>query len=97
MPGSAPSALRSPFDLPYDPNEEKPNLKGDSFDQEFFTSLQKELQFCRHESFNYFSLEPRQNRAYVRGRRFPGMGNEDWFEQLISKEGNESVLKLSHH
>ncbi|OIW16518.1 hypothetical protein TanjilG_32189 [Lupinus angustifolius] len=93
MPGSAPSALRSPFDLPYDPNEEKPNLKGDSFDQEFFISLQKELQFCRHESFSYFSLEPRQNRAYARGRRFPGMGNEDWFEQLISKEGNENESK----
>ncbi|CAL0307756.1 unnamed protein product [Lupinus luteus] len=93
MPGSAPSALRSPFDLPYDPNEEKPNLKGDSFDQEFFTSLQKELQFCRHESFNYFSVEPRQNRAYARGRRFQGMGNEDWFEQLISKEGNANESK----
>jgi len=34
MPGSAPSALRSPFDIPYDPFEEKPNLTGDSFDQE---------------------------------------------------------------
>ncbi|XP_061347126.1 uncharacterized protein LOC133292707 [Gastrolobium bilobum] len=35
MPGSAPSALRSPFDLPYGPFEEKPNLTGDSFHQEF--------------------------------------------------------------
>ncbi|XP_047149595.1 uncharacterized protein LOC124821712 [Vigna umbellata] len=34
MPGSAPSALRSPFDIPYDPLEEKPNLTGDGFDQE---------------------------------------------------------------
>ncbi|XP_019459608.1 PREDICTED: uncharacterized protein LOC109359415 isoform X2 [Lupinus angustifolius] len=92
-PGSAPSALRSPFDIPYDPNEEKPILKGDSFDQEFFTTLQKELQFCRHESFNYFSLEPRQNLAYPRARRFPGKGNEDWFEQLISKERNECEPK----
>ncbi|KAE9606001.1 hypothetical protein Lalb_Chr10g0103261 [Lupinus albus] len=92
-PGSAPSALRSPFDLPYDPNEEKPILKGDSFDQEFFTTLQKELQFCRHESFNYFSLEPRHNLAYPRARRFQGKGNEDWFEQLISKERNESEPK----
>lgn len=34
MPGSAPSVLRSPFDIPYDPFEEKPNLTGDGFDQE---------------------------------------------------------------
>lgn len=35
MPGSAPSALRSPFDIPYEPFEEKPNLKGGILDQEF--------------------------------------------------------------
>ncbi|XP_019454810.1 PREDICTED: uncharacterized protein LOC109355962 isoform X1 [Lupinus angustifolius] len=93
MPGSAPSMLRSPFDLPYDPNEEKPILNGDSFDQEFFTSLQKDLQFCRHESFNYFSLEPRQDLAYPRARRIPDKRNEDWFEKLISKEGNENESK----
>ncbi|KAI3440124.1 uncharacterized protein J3R85_003980 [Psidium guajava] len=36
--GSTPSILlprRNPFDIPYDPNEEKPDLKGDSFQQEF--------------------------------------------------------------
>ena len=46
LPGSAPSVLlpmRNPFDLPYDPHEEKPNLMADSFQQEFT--------FCRHESF----------------------------------------------
>lgn len=35
MPGSAPSALRSPFDIPYDPFEEKPILTGGSFNIEF--------------------------------------------------------------
>lgn len=39
QPGSAPSVLlptRNPFDLPYDPHEEKPILTGGSFDEEFF-------------------------------------------------------------
>lgn len=54
LPGSAPSVLlpmRNPFDLPYDPHEEKPNLMADSFQQEFTAAHQKELAFCRHESF----------------------------------------------
>ncbi|XP_010557224.1 PREDICTED: dentin sialophosphoprotein-like isoform X2 [Tarenaya hassleriana] len=54
IPGSAPSVLlptRNPFDLPYDPQEEKPNLSGDSFLQEFEAVNQKDMFFCRHESF----------------------------------------------
>ncbi|KAL0284390.1 UNVERIFIED_CONTAM: hypothetical protein Sangu_2473200 [Sesamum angustifolium] len=53
-PGSAPSVLipmRNPFDLPYDPQEEKPDLTGDSFQQEFM-SVNKDVMFCRHESFS---------------------------------------------
>ncbi|KAB1210642.1 hypothetical protein CJ030_MR6G009082 [Morella rubra] len=53
-PDSAPSILiatQNPFDLPYDPLEERPNLLGDSF-QEEFTAPQKEMPFCRHESFS---------------------------------------------
>lgn len=42
MPGSAPSTFRSPFDIPYDPFEEKPNLTGDNFDQEFISD-QKDM------------------------------------------------------
>ncbi|KAK8615347.1 hypothetical protein V6N13_069122 [Hibiscus sabdariffa] len=52
MPGSAPSLplpKKNPFDLPYDPQEEKPNLMADSFQQEFMTANQKD--YCRHESF----------------------------------------------
>ncbi|KAF8398099.1 hypothetical protein HHK36_017025 [Tetracentron sinense] len=55
IPGSAPSILlprRNPFDLPYDPLEEKPNLMGDSFQQEFMTFHQKDMYFRRHESFS---------------------------------------------
>ncbi|KAK8504895.1 hypothetical protein V6N12_033146 [Hibiscus sabdariffa] len=52
MPGSAPSfslPKKNPFDLPYDPQEEKPNLMADSFQQEFMAANQKD--YCRHESF----------------------------------------------
>ncbi|XP_057506258.1 uncharacterized protein LOC130789502 isoform X2 [Actinidia eriantha] len=55
IPGSAPSILltrRNPFDIPYDPSEEKPDLKGDSFQQEFTSVPPKEMFFRRHESFN---------------------------------------------
>lgn len=59
IPGSAPSVLlkaRNPFDIPYDPQEERPNLKGDSFDEEFSLFNRKDMFFCRHESFCRFSL-----------------------------------------
>jgi hypothetical protein len=55
IPGSAPSILlptKNPFDLPYDPHEEKPNLMADSFHEEFMADHQKEFPFCRHESFS---------------------------------------------
>ncbi|XP_022718739.1 uncharacterized protein LOC111276979 [Durio zibethinus] len=60
IPGSAPSILqprRNPFDLPYDSSEEKPDLKGDSFQEEFSDFNQREVSqreafFRRHESFN---------------------------------------------
>ncbi|KAM6597320.1 hypothetical protein CsatA_007844 [Cannabis sativa] len=55
VPGSAPSILlpmQNPFDLPYDPLEEKPNLMADSFQQEFAAVNQKEMLYCRHESFS---------------------------------------------
>lgn len=51
IPGSAPSVLlpRNPFDLPYDPMEEKPDLTADSFHLEFMPAQVKEQIFCRHE------------------------------------------------
>ncbi|KAH1031859.1 hypothetical protein J1N35_044033 [Gossypium stocksii] len=72
IPGSAPTILqprRNPFDLPYDSSEEKPNLKGDSFQEEFAgfnqreTVPQREAFLRRHESFNVGSSSlgfPRQ-------------------------------------
>ncbi|KAJ9548093.1 hypothetical protein OSB04_020636 [Centaurea solstitialis] len=55
VPGSAPSVMlkrRNPFDLPYDSSEEKPDLVGDTFQQEFAAVQPKEPFFRRHESFN---------------------------------------------
>ena len=43
---------RNPFDLPYDSTEEKPDLVGDTFQQEFAVLQPKEPFFRRHESFN---------------------------------------------
>ena len=60
MPGSAPSILvpmHNPFDIPYDPQEEKPILTGGSFDQEFLPLHQKDL-FSRHESSSLESSFP---------------------------------------
>ncbi|XP_057442292.1 uncharacterized protein LOC130734019 isoform X2 [Lotus japonicus] len=83
MPGSAPSALRSPFDIPYDPFEEKPILTGGSFNIEFTS---KDL-----------LLEPRQDPdarekrlVYPTVRMLPGYGNHDMPEQFISKESSEN-------
>nr|GEV67385.1 dentin sialoprotein [Tanacetum cinerariifolium] len=51
-PGSAPTCLveSNPFDLPYDPHEEKPILSGDNFDEEFVGAHKKELTLGRRES-----------------------------------------------
>ncbi|PSS09471.1 Guanine nucleotide-exchange factor like [Actinidia chinensis var. chinensis] len=66
-PGSAPSVLlpmHNPFDIPYDPQEEKPNLTGGGFEEEFIAAHQKDIMFCRHESFSL-------------GAFFPGPGEFD--------------------
>ncbi|KAK4432008.1 hypothetical protein Salat_0962900 [Sesamum alatum] len=55
VPGSAPSILlprRNPFDTPFDSSEEKSNLMGDGFQEEFTTSQSRESFFRRHETFN---------------------------------------------
>ncbi|KAJ4971894.1 hypothetical protein NE237_004993 [Protea cynaroides] len=72
IPCSAPSVLlptRNPFDLPYDPFEEKPNLMDDSFHEEFISVQQKDVHFCRHESFFLgpsFREEPKQDMHDIR-------------------------------
>ncbi|KAL3530848.1 hypothetical protein ACH5RR_010170 [Cinchona calisaya] len=66
MPGSAPPVLlpmETPFDIPYEPQEEKPVLTGGSFDQEFLPLLQKDI-FCRHESFSQGPFFPGEMQDY---------------------------------
>ncbi|CAH8389676.1 unnamed protein product [Eruca vesicaria subsp. sativa] len=91
MPGSAPSVMlprRNPFDLPYDPQEERPNLTGDSFQQEFAdANPSKDIFLCRHESFHHrvFPSSESQNdssfesswRKTVYGKPKPLQGSND--------------------
>lgn len=73
MPSSAPSILLptgNPFDLPYDPLEEKPNLMGGSFQQEFMSDSQKEMLFCRHESFQLGPSFPSESMQDRNGSKF---------------------------
>ncbi|CAI8585695.1 unnamed protein product [Vicia faba] len=86
MPGSAPSTLRSPFDIPYEPFEEKPNLKGDILDHEFTTNTPLEPK--------YDLLQLKEHRLpSSRVRRLSGLANHDGLEKLNSLEGCESKLQ----
>lgn len=81
-PGSAPSVLipmRNPFDLPYDPQEEKPDLTGDSFHQEFTSSNNhRDMMFSRHESF---SLGPSSTGEHFRNRDTASSGRDFLFRR----------------
>ncbi|MCL7044122.1 hypothetical protein MKW94_025759 [Papaver nudicaule] len=72
MPGSAPSVMlprRNPFDLPYDdPLEERPDLTGGGFGEEFMTAHEKDMHYRRCESFNmgaFFFNDHRQEKHHV--------------------------------
>ncbi|BBH04676.1 hypothetical protein Prudu_015878 [Prunus dulcis] len=92
-PGSAPSILlpmQNPFDLPYDPLEEKPNLMADSFQQEFTAVQPKDVLFCRHESFSLgassFPLETRKKAMDVKGS--PDLRSNQF---LLSSEDEKKI------
>lgn len=73
MPSSAPCILLptgNPFDLPYDPLEEKPNLMEGSFHQEFMSDNQKEMLFCRHKSFQLGPSFPSESIQDRNGSKF---------------------------
>ncbi|KAE8721382.1 Far1-related sequence 3 [Hibiscus syriacus] len=95
IPGSAPSNLqhrRNPFDILYDSSEEKPDLKGDSFQEEFSgfnqrMATQRDSFFSRHESFNVGSsslVVPRQELKW-----------KPYFvlEQLVPEEASPSLFQ----
>ncbi|PIN02029.1 hypothetical protein CDL12_25455 [Handroanthus impetiginosus] len=99
-PGSAPSVLvpmRNPFDLPYDPQEEKPDLTGDSFQQEFLpVNNTRDMMFCRHESFSLGIFSPgefnhnRVETAFIHGQRTSFQGN-----QFCKSENESASLNIS--
>ncbi|XP_019086850.1 PREDICTED: putative leucine-rich repeat-containing protein DDB_G0290503 [Camelina sativa] len=109
IPGSAPSVMlqgRNPFDIPYDPQEERPNLTGDSFDQEFsLFNNHKDMFFSRHESFcrfAHFSPEhaqclnsPASSSDISTTRKFLDLDNEymDHTEHLLPCNGKEATIE----
>ncbi|ESQ51470.1 hypothetical protein EUTSA_v10017594mg [Eutrema salsugineum] len=105
MPGSAPSVLlprRNPFDLPYDPHEEKPNLTGDSFHQEFAEANPKDISFCRHESFHHriFPSESQKDsnlaslwRKTVDGRPKPLQGSDDLLPLMEERDLTREMME----
>ncbi|KAK9684186.1 hypothetical protein RND81_10G192600 [Saponaria officinalis] len=77
IPGSAPSIMvkrRNPFDLPYDSSEEKPDLTGDSFQEEFMELSHRESTnqrfFKRNETFSMGSSIFDFGRQAPRATRF---------------------------
>ncbi|KAL9247445.1 hypothetical protein vseg_020877 [Gypsophila vaccaria] len=77
IPGSAPSVMvkrQNPFDLPYDSSEEKPDLTGDSFQEEFMELGHRESNnqrfFKRNETFSTGSSIFDFGRQVPRATRF---------------------------
>ncbi|KAJ6303052.1 hypothetical protein OIU77_017015 [Salix suchowensis] len=102
IPGSAPSILlptQNPFDLPYDPHEEKPNLMAGSFHEEFMADYLKEFPFCRHESFssgNSFQDNRQgqnEGRGYSRSKMQSGNGNHDRLVDHLLFQGGETLRR----
>ncbi|CAL5202477.1 unnamed protein product [Lathyrus oleraceus] len=104
MPGSAPSVMpRSPYDIPYDPYEEKPNLTSGGFLKDF----QKDVLFSRHESFSlgsnlssemkhdygtreshsFHGRKVSDKHSFSRFRRLPDKGNHDWLIEQLIDNG----------
>ncbi|KAK2641636.1 hypothetical protein Ddye_023399 [Dipteronia dyeriana] len=100
MPGSAPSVLlpsRNPFDLPYDPQEEKPNLMADSFQQEFMAAQQKDAHFCRHESFCWGPSSLSESQQDQHDCRFGPFGTEQKNEDVHRFSRFRSLSYMSSH
>ncbi|KAH9621444.1 hypothetical protein KSS87_016143 [Heliosperma pusillum] len=110
IPGSAPSIMvqrRNPFDLPYDSSEEKPDLTGDSFQEEFMEHSQREStnqrMFKRNETFSVGSsifdfgrqaTRPSRFRPYFVPERTDDMMSYSSFERQYS-ELSESRMSYS--
>ncbi|CAN4101832.1 unnamed protein product [Withania somnifera] len=106
-PGSAPSILgpnRNPFDLPYDQHEEKPNVRGGSFMQEFMSAQeQKELMSSKNESFcmetafqgdsNLDQCERTLHSDLPSRQMFPEASESSKSRQQLGRDDNDRVVE----
>ncbi|KAL2502062.1 uncharacterized protein Fot_35910 [Forsythia ovata] len=93
VPGSAPSALlpgRNPFDIPYNSTEDKPNLRGDGFQEDFMTFQSSEPFFQRVETFN---VEPSFFAANRHDRQDINLRPYFVPEQAVSEESSYSQFQ----
>ncbi|KAK8513285.1 hypothetical protein V6N12_052482 [Hibiscus sabdariffa] len=89
------------FDLPYDPFEEKPNLSADSVLQEFMPPNQKEMLFCRHESFCHgplFTFDTSPYQAYDEGcpHRHNSVGFGSEIDIIVVGEKTEEIRETAN-
>ncbi|XP_026439540.1 uncharacterized protein LOC113338310 [Papaver somniferum] len=97
VPSSAPSVLlprRNPFDLPFDPFDERSNLNGDNYQQDVTpVHLDKDMSFCRHQSFTLgstFGSQAGRDRREINLISF--LANE---ERMGSENTRDPVLQRS--
>ncbi|KAL3518083.1 hypothetical protein ACH5RR_020672 [Cinchona calisaya] len=109
MPGSAPSVLipmQNPFDIPYEPHEERPIVRGGSFDEEFMPLQQKDT-LCRHESFSlgpFFRGELKQDRQETSRFCDSAMKHRDFevhedseIESQLAQKDNDKTIEVGDH
>nr|XP_016487755.1 PREDICTED: uncharacterized protein LOC107807829 [Nicotiana tabacum] len=102
-PGSAPSILgsnRNPFDLPYDQHEEKPNVRGGSFLQEFMSAQEQK---DRNESLrigaaflgdsNLDQREPTSCSDVLSRQMFPEASENSRSRHRLGREDNDRVVE----
>ncbi|CAI9782907.1 unnamed protein product [Fraxinus pennsylvanica] len=93
IPGSAPSVLiprQNPFDIPYSTAEDKTNLRGDGFHEEFMTFQSSEPFFQRVETFN---VEPSFYGANRHERQDINLGPYFFPQQAVSEESSYSQFQ----
>ncbi|OVA06472.1 hypothetical protein BVC80_479g56 [Macleaya cordata] len=104
IPSSAPSVLlprRNPFDLPFEPFDERSNLNGDNFQQDFSpVHLDKDMSFCRHQSFSLgssFGVQIGKDKRNINLSSFLGrMASEETGDPTLQRQFSErSESKLS--
>ncbi|KAI3994475.1 hypothetical protein MKX01_012732 [Papaver californicum] len=97
VPSSAPSVLlprRNPFDLPFDPFDERSNLNGESYQQDVTpVHLDRDMSFCRHQSFtlgNTFGSHAGRDKREINLISF--LANE---ERMVPEGTRDPILQRS--